>query len=80
MPQDGMGDLTEPRSEQAVPPPPDPIGSFTREDSDQRWGLLPPKLQERLLNLHVDDVPAQYRVWLEAYIRRLHSLESGAAR
>lgn len=79
-PNDGMNEGEDPRSEQAGPPPPDPIGNFTREDSDQRWGLLPPKLQERLLNLHVDDLPEQYRVWLEAYIRRMRSLESSDVR
>ncbi|MDG2148358.1 MAG: hypothetical protein P8N09_02425 [Planctomycetota bacterium] len=79
-PQDGADEGEVPRSEQGGPPPPDPIGNFTREDSDQRWGLLPPKLQERLLNLHVDDLPEQYRIWLEAYIRRMHSLESSDVR
>lgn len=79
-PQGGMADNSAPRSEEGGPPPPDTIGDFTREHSDQRWGLLPPKLQERLLNLHVDDVPEQYRVWLEAYIRRMHTLESGSGR
>ncbi len=79
-PQDGTRDAATPRQEQGGPPPPDPIGDFTREDTDQRWGLLPPKLQERLLNLHVDDVPERYRLWLEAYIRRMHALESGEVR
>jgi len=79
-PQDGTRDAASPRQDQGGPPPPDPIGDFTREDTDQRWGLLPPKLQERLLNLHVDDVPERYRLWLEAYIRRMHALESGEVR
>ena len=57
------------------PPPPDELGDFTREDADGRWGLLPPKLQERLVNLHVDDVPERYRRWLEAYIRSMNRLE-----
>jgi hypothetical protein len=34
--------------------------------------VLPPKLQERLMNLHVDDVPERYRTWLEAYVRELN--------
>ncbi|MCB9899505.1 MAG: hypothetical protein H6825_15980 [Planctomycetes bacterium] len=55
--------------------PPDPIEPVTRQDVDGRWGLLPPKLQERLTNLHVDDVPERYRTWLEAYIKALHELE-----
>jgi len=57
------------------PPPQDPLGRFQRTDTDARWGLLPPKLQERLMNLHVDDVPERYRAWLESYIHALNRLE-----
>jgi hypothetical protein len=76
-PQDGLQDTASPQNQPGGPPPPDELGEFTREDTDDRWGLLPPKLQERLLNLHVDDVPERYRLWLEAYIRSMHRLESG---
>lgn len=70
-PDDGAGS-----NEQAGgPPPPDPTKPVTRQDTDDRWGLLPPKLQERLMNLHVDDVPERYRSWLEAYVRSMHALE-----
>lgn len=75
-PEDGAGaeqDAGENRAGATVPP--DRIEPFTREDTDGRWGLLPPKLQERLTNLHVDDVPERYRTWLEAYIRTMHQLE-----
>lgn len=57
------------------PPPPDPLVDPTRSDTQGRWGLLPPKVQERLMNLHVDDVPARYRDWLSAYIRALSAAE-----
>ena len=68
---------TQPASNnQAGDVPPDPIAPITREDTDGRWGLLPPKLQERLMNLHVDDVPERYRRWLEAYIKAMHRLEN----
>lgn len=53
-------------------PPPQPVGDYLRQDTDARWGVLPPKLQERLMNLHVDDVPERYRAWLEAYVRELN--------
>jgi hypothetical protein len=59
-------------------PPPDPTADFLRRDTDARWGVLPPKLQERLMNLHVDDVPQRYRAWLEAYVRELNRREGGA--
>jgi hypothetical protein len=53
-------------------PPPQPVGDYLRQDTDARWGVLPPKLQERLMNLHTDDVPERYRAWLEAYVRELN--------
>ncbi|MGQ0551736.1 MAG: hypothetical protein ACT4PU_00785 [Planctomycetota bacterium] len=52
--------------------PPDATNPFLRQDTDARWGVLPPKLQERLMNLHVDDVPERYRTWMDAYIRALN--------
>lgn len=57
-------------------PPPQPVGDFLRRDTDARWGVLPPKLQERLMNLHADDVPERYRTWLEAYVRELSRREA----
>jgi hypothetical protein len=62
-------------NEQGAKLPPDETGKFTRTDTDARWGLLPPKLQERLMNLHVDDVPERYRAWLDAYIHALNARE-----
>jgi hypothetical protein len=79
-PEDGTQESGTPQNRPGGPPPPDPLGSFTREDTDDRWGLLPPKLQERLLNLHVDDMPEQYRDWLEAYVKSMHRLESAHGR
>jgi len=81
-PQGAGADDTDPGSNSAGagPPPPDTISPVTRQDVDERWGLLPPKLQERLMNLHVDDVPERYRAWLEAYIRSMNALEQGDVR
>ena len=31
------------------------------------------------MNLHVDDMPERYRVWMDAYIRKLNALEQGSA-
>jgi hypothetical protein len=75
-PEGGGPDASLPRQERGDrPPPPDETGRFTRPDTDARWGLLPPKIQERLMNLHVDDVPERYRAWMDAYIRELNRLE-----
>jgi hypothetical protein len=59
-------------------PPADATGDFLRHDLDARWGVLPPKLQERLMNLHVDDVPQRHRLWLEACVRELNRRDQGA--
>lgn len=66
---------SEGQDRQGGPPPPDPLSDPTRKDIDGRWGLLPPKVQERLQNLHVDDVPERYRHWLSAYVRALSAVE-----
>jgi len=39
-------------------------------DISGRWGLLPPKVQEEILNSNVEDFPQKYRKWLEEYYRR----------
>lgn len=70
-PQDGMSD----QRAGDQPPPPDDIAPFERSDTDGRWGLLPPKVQEQLNNLHVDDVPSRYRDWLDAYVKAMRRLE-----
>ncbi|HYN64243.1 MAG TPA: hypothetical protein VES36_06525 [Candidatus Limnocylindrales bacterium] len=84
-PKDGQPESGEPNAQPPAttpgdqPPPPPETGRFDREDTDARWGLLPPKIQERLMNLHVDDLPERYRVWMDAYIRQLNRLEQGAS-
>ena len=80
-PQGGEEDRSTPeqRAGNQPPPPPD-TGRFERQDTDARWGLLPPKIQERLMNLHVDDLPERYRSWMDAYIRKLNQLEQGGGR
>jgi len=74
-PADQLDDSAPARNEEGGPPPPEARDDPVRESTDARWGLLPPKLQERLMNLHVDDVPARYRDWLSAYIRAMQRLE-----
>lgn len=63
----------------AQQPPPAATGDYLRRDTDARWGVLPPKLQERLLNLHVDAIPERYRTWLAAYVRELQRRDGVAA-
>jgi hypothetical protein len=79
-PKGGRPDRDTPRQGDGSNPPPPETSRYTREDLDARWGLLPPKMQERLMNLHVDDVPERYREWMDAYIRELNRLEQGGRR
>ena len=41
-------------------------------DDADRWGNLPPRAQEIFRNQGRDDVPVQYRDWIDAYYRRLN--------
>jgi len=77
-PQGGQPDPTQGvQRDGQQPPPPSATEDFLRRDTDARWGVLPPKLQERLMNLHTDDIPERYRTWLEAYVRELNRRDTG---
>jgi hypothetical protein len=79
-PQDGRPDATQgTQRDGQQPPPPSATEDFLRRDTDARWGVLPPKLQERLMNLHVDDIPERYRTWLEAYVRELNRRDTSGS-
>jgi hypothetical protein len=52
--------------ERAQEEPPD-----VAPDAD-RWGDLPPRVQEIFRNQGRDDLPVQYRDWIDAYYRRLN--------
>jgi hypothetical protein len=41
-------------------------------DAD-RWGLLPQRVQQVFQNQITDDLPLQYRDWIDAYYRRLNT-------
>ena len=47
----------------------DPIPPVQDED---RWGDLPPRVEEIFRNQGRDDMPVQYRDWIDAYYRRLN--------
>ena len=47
-------------------------GDPSRPPGDQEpWGMLPAKVQEIFRNEGSEDVPVQYRDWIDAYYRRL---------
>ena len=54
----------------------DPTAPGTDAD---RWGDLPPRAQEIFRNQGRDDVPVQYRDWIDSYYRRLNSPTAGSS-
>ena len=38
----------------------------------ERWGFLPERFQETFRNQGADDLPVQYRDWIDSYYRRLN--------
>lgn len=41
-------------------------------DDNERWGTLPERVRHVLQNQITDDVPLQYRDWIDSYYRRLN--------
>jgi hypothetical protein len=56
------GQPEEPKPGKPVPP---------GTDADE-WGMLPPKVQEIFRHEGGEDLPVQYRDWIDAYYRRLN--------
>ena len=44
-----------------------------RADDAERWGELPQRLREVFRNQGGDELPVQYRDWIDAYYRRLNT-------
>ena len=43
-----------------------------RGDDAETWGMLPDKVQSIFRNEGTEDLPVQYRDWIDAYYRRLN--------
>ena len=73
-PKDGKPDDRSPEQRQAgdKPPPEKDPERVKREDLSGRWGILPPKIQQDILNFNIDYFPQKYRKWLEDYYRRIN--------
>jgi hypothetical protein len=51
----------------------DPEGpAVPRSDDSEAWGFLPQRFQETFRNQGREDLPVQYRDWIDAYYRRLN--------
>jgi hypothetical protein len=53
------------------PPPTDPERAG-HADVSGRWGVLPPKIQNDILNFNIEEFPQKYRKWLEEYYKRVN--------
>jgi len=54
------------------PPPSKNPERADKPDLSGRWGVLPPKLQNDILNFNIDKFPQKYRKWLKEYYRRIN--------
>jgi hypothetical protein len=61
---------------QGPPPRKDPTDPAARGNDADRWGDLPPRVQDVFRNQGRDDMPVQYREWIDNYYRRLNPPKS----
>ncbi|MHC4944777.1 MAG: hypothetical protein ACYTG7_17315 [Planctomycetota bacterium] len=66
-PEDDRGN----RQAKDDPPPTDPERA-EHTDVSGRWGVLPPKVQNDILNFNIEEFPQKYRKWLEEYYKRVN--------
>lgn len=72
-PEDGNPSKSKPKQEDARNRKQDKDPEqVDHRDTSGRWGLLPPKVQEEILNSNVEDFPQKYRKWLEEYYRTVN--------
>ena len=64
-PPGGENRPSDPRQDQGGAP----VGAG---NDAERWGTLPERVRQVLQNQITDDVPLQYRDWIDAYYRRLN--------
>jgi len=70
-PKDG-GQNPPPGENRPSPPRIDPSGPAVPPGEDaERWGSLPERVQRVFQNQITDDLPLQYRDWIDSYYRRL---------
>jgi hypothetical protein len=71
-PKDQQEQETTPEQKRANRlPPGSEKGQFVRPDLKDRWGVLPSKEQEDLINAMSSRIPERYRRWIEEYYRRV---------
>lgn len=71
---DDRGQNPPPGENRPSPPRVDEGGSpFAPGNDADRWGNLPERVRQVFQNQITDDLPLQYRDWIDAYYRRLNS-------
>jgi len=67
-PDDSPGSKTQSKT----PPTPGDSEKTDHPDVSGRWGVLPPKIQNDILNFNIESFPQKYRKWLEEYYKRIN--------
>jgi len=70
------GNPTQPPRPNQKGPPPGAEGSdaVPHGNDAERWGQLPERVQNVFQNQITDDLPLQYRDWIDSYYRRLNQV------
>lgn len=66
-PREGQGQQNA--RENPEGPPPEQVD---HADLSGRWGVLPPKIQQDILNFNIEAFPEKYRKWLESYYKKIN--------
>jgi len=74
-PKDGKDSETDPGNRAAKDPPAARTERVGAPDSADSWGTLPIHVREIFRAEGADDLPPQYRDWIDGYYRRLQSIE-----
>ena len=64
-PPPGENHPAPPRTDPSAPP-------VTPGNDSERWGMLPERVRAVFQNQITDDLPLQYRDWIDSYYRRLN--------
>ena len=67
----------DPRNQEGAPPDPDETDApASRGDLSERWGELPVHVRDVFRTEGGEDMPAEYRDWIDAYYRKLNERAS----
>lgn len=74
-PEDGKQSPPPQGGNKPAPPPGAESGDAVPHSNDiERWGQLPERVQNVFQNQITDDLPLQYRDWIDSYYRRLNKV------